>query len=281
MGVKVGMPIDVGHVISKSIELIRKKPQLLIPQVIVLIISLLEDVANSSTVSALGIVFGLVSLIVSIVVIGAYPSLVQEALRGEPLNIGNALRQAASRIVALVIAGIIVGILLVIGFILIIVPGIIFLTWWAYTVPAIMLENKGATAGMAASKAFGRDKKLSTFLLAVVALVAIIIVEVIMVAVSLGSPLAGHVVYSVLLVPIDAWISVMITYTYLTYGPSAAPPVSQVITPGTIPPPPPGPPGPMDQPVVPAAQQGAAFCRNCGSPLAPGAQFCANCGSKV
>ena len=44
-----------------------------------------------------------------------------------------------------------------------IIPGVIFVTWYTYSVPAIMLEDKGVLAGWAASKTFGRDKKWSTF----------------------------------------------------------------------------------------------------------------------
>ena len=81
------------------------------------------------------------------------------------LSVTEALGKAFHRFWTLLGAGILVVLIVALGFIALVVPGIILLTWYAYTVPAIMLEGKGATEGMAASKAFGRDKKGSTFLI--------------------------------------------------------------------------------------------------------------------
>jgi len=279
MGFKVGRPIEVGHVLSKSLELIRDNPILLVPQVIVLVVSLLEDLASAATLSVLGFVLLLVSVIVTIIVTGAYPSLVQEALDGRPVSIGNSMRQASGRFFTLLVAGIVVGIAVFVGLIALVVPGIIFLTWWVYTTPAIMLENKGVFDGMAASKAFGRDKKWSTFLLLLTVAIVAIVASSIGDLVGIASPLAGRVVGSILTMPVDAWFAVIITYTYLRYGPSSTivPPGPEVLVPGVIPPPPPMP----QEAGAPKAMPAAKFCQNCGAPLQPGTVFCPNCGQRV
>ncbi len=279
MGVRVGKPIVVGEVLSKSANLIMKTPALLIPQVIVLVLSLLEDLANVATLSVLELILVFISLIVSIIVAGAYPSLVQESLSGRELDIPNSLRQAFGRFFTLLIAGILVGLIVLLGTIALIVPGIIFVTWYAYTVPAIMLENKGALAGMSASKAFGRDKKWSTFAIFVVIIVVAIVVGIIDAAVSFASPLGGKVVESLLSVPLEAWVSVIITYAYITYGPSATPTPPDASAYGI-------PPGPMQPPYSqPDAALGPAavggFCRHCGSPVQPGSKYCNNCGQAL
>jgi zinc-ribbon domain len=280
MPVKVGKPIDVGEVLSKSTSLLTGTPALMIPQLIVLALSLLEDLANASTQSGLGVILAFISAVVSIIIAGAYPSMVQAALGGAPLSIEHSLRQAASRFWTLFAAGILVGLIVVLGLIALIIPGIIFVTWYAYTVPAIMLENKGALEGMSASKAFGRDKKWSTFVLGLVGFVVVIVVLGIQAALSMASPLLGHVVYSLLYVLLGAWISVIVTYTYLTYGPSSVPaaPVSEF---GGVPP------AMMNRQQVPQADSPAApsppasFCKSCGSRIEPGSKFCANCGQPV
>ena len=57
---------------------------------------------------------------------------------------------------------------------------------------------------------------------------------------SLFSPLLGAVVYSLVSFPLDAWVVVILAYTYLTYGPSSIPAATspEILVPGVIPPPP-------------------------------------------
>lgn len=54
----------------------------------------------------------------------------------------------------IVIAGILLGIAIGIGFLLLIVPGLIVLTLWIFVIPAIVLENRGI------GEAFGRSREL-------------------------------------------------------------------------------------------------------------------------
>src|ERR1700675_3391900 len=117
MPVKVGKPIDVGEVLSKSTSLLTHTPALMIPQVIVLVLSLLGDVASAATFSGLGIILGFANFVVTIIVSGAYPSMVQAALGGAPLSIEHSLRHAAGRFVTLLVAGILVGLIVFLGFI--------------------------------------------------------------------------------------------------------------------------------------------------------------------
>jgi hypothetical protein len=265
---------------------------LLVPQAVVLVVSLLEDIAGGATLSILRFFLVLITVVVTLIVAGAYPSLVQEALAGQPLNVTRSLRQAAGKFWSLLVAAIIVGVLVSLGLLAFIVPGIIFACWWAYTVPSIMLEGRGALDGMSASRAFGRDKKWSTFVILLAIIIVAIIIGVVEAVVSLGSPLAGRVVGSILSVPLQAWASVIFSYIYLTYGPSSTTPAVDSATlgmgPGTIPPTPP--PGgavgqaPQLQP-TPGTLTGAPgekrFCPSCGSPITPDARFCPSCGRPV
>jgi hypothetical protein len=281
MGTRVGRPIAVGQVLSTAARMIMKTPALLIPQAIVFIIAVIGDVVSRTSLSAAGFAVLLVTFIVAIIVAGTYPAMVQSAIAGQPLDIGHALRHAASRFATLLVAGIVVGVIILVGFVALIVPGIIFVTWYAYAIPAIMLENKGVFAGMSASKAFGRDKKWATFLMFLAILVVALIVSGIGDAVGLASALAGRIVTSLLEVPVEAWAAVIITYTYITYGPSSVPagtPGPEVITPGVLPAP------SMVQPAVGVTVPVGAppkFCRNCGSPLESDARFCPDCGQPV
>jgi hypothetical protein len=216
--------------------------------------------------------------VIGIIVSGTYPFIVKAAIDGGQFSITDAMRKASHRFWTLLGAGILVGLIVFAGTILLIVPGIIFATWYAYTIPAIMLENKGVGDGMSASKAFGRDKKGSTFLMFLaVGLVSVVILIIIEIVISIAvSPVLGQVIDQLVEIPIAAWIAVIISYTYITCGPSSVARPSGDSSYG-IPPP-----YPSQQ--LPTNQSSASqrrFCSSCGSPLEPDSKFCPNCGRAV
>jgi len=269
----VGTKIDVGKAISKSTDLLRANPSIILIQAIPAIPALLGDVSGSSTFAPLGLIAGIVSAVLAVIAGGAYAPVVREALVGQKLTIGEALGHAYNRFWSLLGAAILVVIIVGPGTIAFVVPGIIFATWYAYTTPAIMLEDKGATAGMAASKAFGRDKKWSTFSIFLIFVLAYILVSVLGLVLSIGG--GGRVIQTLLTIPLEAWTSVVIAYTYIVHGPSASVPQGPP-TQSTWQQPPPS-------AGLPAVAQPASshFCSQCGSPLKPDSRFCSNCGKPV
>ncbi len=264
--------------ISKSTDLLKANPSIILIQAIPAIPALLSDVYSGPSIFApLGLIAGIISAVLAVIAGGAYAPVVKEALAGKRLTIGEALGHAYNRFWSLLGAAILVVLIVVLGSIAFVVPGIIFATWYAYTTPAIMLEGKGATAGMAASKAFGRDKKWSTFSIFLIFLLVYILVSIIGTVLSLGG--GGRVIQTLLTIPLSAWTSVVIAYTYITHGPSATSPV----TPAAAWEQPPAGSG-MSAGIsagAPRMEETSRFCAFCGSPLKADAKFCTNCGKPV
>ncbi len=252
------------------------------PQLIVLVPTLLGDALGaSSALSPLRIITTILADVATLVVSGAYPSLVKDFLAGGQLSTTEALGKAYRRFWDLLLATILVGLIVVLGTIALLVPGIIFLTWYAYTVPAVMLEDKGAWEGMSASKAFGRDKKWRTFLIFLTVALGFVVVSLVDSVFSLASPLLGEFVYAILLVPLAAWASVIFSYTYLTYGPSPVPTTNAVPGYGLASLSPPLAPSQQPAPASTPVGAPASFCPFCGSPVSMGAKFCGACGKSI
>jgi hypothetical protein len=264
--------IDVGDVLSRSAGILSERPSIILPQVIPAIPALFTYLApNSSAFTLLTIITSIIAGVLSIIVSGAYPSIVKAVLGGEQYSLTDALERAYHKFWTLLGAGILVGLIVILGGIALIVPGIIFATWYAYTVPAIMLGDKEALEGMSASKAFGRDKKWSTFLMILAVGVAGVAVYAVGIALGLFSQLAGSLVYRVLAIPVAAWVSVVIAYTYIIYGPSpvaGAPPTSAL---GQD----------MSQPTAAAVAGNPSYCPKCGTKLAGDEAFCMSCGTRL
>jgi hypothetical protein len=72
----------------------------------------------------------------------------------EDLNVGDTFAKVWPRVWPLLGASILAGLGIAAGLVLLIVPGLILLTWWSLIPPAIVLENRGVF------EAFGRSREL-------------------------------------------------------------------------------------------------------------------------
>jgi glycerophosphoryl diester phosphodiesterase family protein len=69
-------------------------------------------------------------------------------------SLAETFGQARAQLPAVVVASILAAIGIVVGLILLVVPGLVLLTWWCVIIPVIVLENKSS------GEAFGRSREL-------------------------------------------------------------------------------------------------------------------------
>jgi hypothetical protein len=84
---------------------------------------------------------------------GALIKSVSELYLGNEITVGQAYRFVWPKFLTLIFAGILVVLMIYLGLLLLVVPGILFGLWFALTTPAIVVENLKATEGMSRSKA--------------------------------------------------------------------------------------------------------------------------------
>jgi hypothetical protein len=70
------------------------------------------------------------------------------------LSLGETFAQARAQIGSVAVAAILAGLGIVLGLILLIVPGLVLMTWWAVIVPVVVLESRSA------GEAFTRSREL-------------------------------------------------------------------------------------------------------------------------
>jgi len=102
-----------------------------------------------------------------------------QAMRGRPVVLGDALRRGFSRFLSLLAISILVAIGLAIGFMLLIVPGIILAMRWAVAVPACVVENLGPISSLRRSAELTKGHRWKIFGMTVLILVFFIIAIVI------------------------------------------------------------------------------------------------------
>jgi hypothetical protein len=151
-------PLDIGSVLTRVFQTYANEIALILPLAIIvaLIAAVLDALANEGLSSLL---YTAIRLIVDSAAAMIFAGLVIEIVRrnrtGEPrTTLGQMLASVTPVLLNLIVAAILYGLGVGIGLILIIVPGLILLTWWALVAPAIVVERAGIIAS------FGRSKQL-------------------------------------------------------------------------------------------------------------------------
>jgi hypothetical protein len=107
-------------------------------------IGILSGVVSTSGSLALALVVGVLSAIGQALYTGAVVGAVEDLRDGRrDYDIGELLRAAVPFIFPLIVTGLFYGLCVVVGLVLIIVPGLIFLTWFSLFAPAIVIEQRG------------------------------------------------------------------------------------------------------------------------------------------
>lgn len=112
---------------------------------------------------------GLVSVVMGYVVTGAVMHGVYQRLRGRSFDLGGAISIAISRVGVLFLASFFVTVVTGVGFLLLIVPGIIVMVMLYLTIPAVVVERQGPLAAMERSIALGEGHRWSILGIAILA----------------------------------------------------------------------------------------------------------------
>ena len=148
--------LDTARVFERLFEVYRAQFSLFVPAAI--IVYLPVALINGAIVAGGGIGLALVGAVISIVAGFWLQGMVIEAVRDiqdgkRDFTLGGLFRAVMPVLPMLIGIGLLAGLGIVIGLILLIVPGLILLTWWAVVGPAVVIERRGFDA-------FGRSREL-------------------------------------------------------------------------------------------------------------------------
>jgi hypothetical protein len=137
--------------------------------------------------------------------------LVQDVRDGRrDFSVGELFSAAAPYIGTLFLNGLLAGIAITIGFILIIVPGLILITIWSVIAPSIVVEDRGVIEAFGRSRELVRGNGWNVF--GAIVLAFLIVIAVSIVAGLIGSALgdAGRVVLQAIANVITAPIAALV-----------------------------------------------------------------------
>jgi putative effector of murein hydrolase LrgA (UPF0299 family) len=193
--------IDVGRVISEAFSIYGSNAAVLLGTAALFFV--VAGIINGLLLSAGGLILYLLSAAVSIVAItlftGFVVKLVEDVRDGRrDSTIGELISSATPAIGPLIVNGILRGIAVAIGFVLLIVPGLILLTIWAVTAPAIVVERVGAIDAFGRSRELVRGNGWSVFAVIVVAFLITLGVGLVLGAIGASIGGVGAVIFRIL-----------------------------------------------------------------------------------
>ncbi|MFO7849996.1 MAG: hypothetical protein R6V67_08560, partial [Spirochaetia bacterium] len=142
--------MSITSILKRSIEIAKKNPVLFVPMLaLTVIVSLLsfvflgsmvpfvggmsggEPVSSQQALTAAGAAVGgmltvlILSSILGFIAHGMTVAMADDAVRGRPMSLKIGLHKVMERIVPLIISAVLVGIIVSVGFILLVIPGIV------------------------------------------------------------------------------------------------------------------------------------------------------------
>jgi zinc-ribbon domain len=185
----------------------------------------------------------------------------EEVEKGEA-DLGASVKFAASKLVWIWALSILVGILVVLGFIALIIPGIILTIMFSLAFPALIIENKGVLESMGRSRQLVGHRWLKTLAIYIVLAIIIVIASAVVSAISTPLGFAAPVVSGVLSAFYQPLFPILLAvYYHSNVARTTAAPAGVMSAPAT------------------SAQPGMKFCPKCGAQLASSATFCSRCGA--
>jgi hypothetical protein len=134
----------------------------------------------------------IISLIALFWVQGALVRAVEDIRDGRAdLSLGETFERVRPQLPAIVVGGLLAGLGIALGLVLLIIPGLILLTWWIVIIPVIVLEERSAGEAFGRSRELVRGHAWSVF--------GVIVLTILLV-------IAFNIVLSLLLLPVSDWL---------------------------------------------------------------------------
>ncbi|HEV2138355.1 MAG TPA: hypothetical protein VGR53_05905 [Nitrososphaerales archaeon] len=278
--------LTIGEVISKTFDLYRRDfvKYLVVFLIVEVIIGILTTLvlraallplltANPTpqqTLSSLsgffGAFFALIVLVILIspIAIGSAIKMTSQAIEKGQADLGASVRFTISKLVWLWALNFILWVIFTLGFIALIVPGIILAIMFSLAVPAILIENTGVLDGMGRSRKLVDHRWLKSFALYLLVGIFVVILAVILSFISAPFGVVSGIVSNILSAFYLPLVPILLTVYYYSNVARTSPPQSQ----------------PSQVPMAPSAvvTPETKFCPRCGTQMASWASVCPKCG---
>jgi hypothetical protein len=206
-----------------------------------------------------------IALVFIPVAVGATIKMTSEEIEKGQADLAASVKFSVSKLVWMWALGILVGIIVSLGFIALIIPGIILGIMFCMSLNALLIENTGIFGSMTRSRELVSHRWLKTFGTFLVILIIVGIAAAIVNLISSPFGEASTIVSSILSSLYVPLLPIALTVYYYSNLARISP--SQG--------------GQAMAPNVPGAQAGLKYCPNCGTQMPASAVYCPKCGIRT
>jgi len=207
----------------------------------------------------------LIALVFVPIAVGATIKMASEEIQKGQVDLVASVRFSISKLVWMWALGIIVGIIVGLGFIALVIPGIILGIMFSLSLTALLIENAGVLGSMSRSRELVSHRWLKSFVVFLIFVIIVAVASAIVGAISSPFGIAGNVVSSILSSLYVPLLPIAVTVYYYSNVARMSPPQ-----------------GP--QPAMPPTtgpQLGMKYCSNCGTQMPVAAVYCPKCGIRT
>lgn len=208
--------IDIGGILSEATDTWKKAFATI--WVIALILFIPVGILSyfSDRGWLIGLIYFIASLVATLYIQGVLARIVQDVREDGKVDwtVGELLKSITPKLLPLLGLTIVVGILVSIGLVLFIIPGIILALIWFVAVPVLIIEDKGVFDSMSRSGELTKGNRWRIFGLMLVVYVGVFVVFLIAGLVAAALPILGLIAFVVLAVIVYPWIAVVVPTVY-------------------------------------------------------------------
>src|SRR5918995_7334825 len=224
--------ISIGGVVDETFSIYGRNAFALLGAALVVFVVI--GVVSGLLQNAGGVVLGLLAGIVQLVGYALYTGFVVNMVRDtrdgrRDQTVGDLFSAAGPAIVPLIVFGSLFGIGVGIGFVLLIIPGLVLITFWCVGAPAIVVERAGPFEAFGRSWQLVRGDAWSVFAALVVILLIVIAIGIVLGIIATpignGATIVASIISNVITAPIFA-IAVSVMFYDLGGGRAAEAPAA-------------------------------------------------------
>jgi hypothetical protein len=180
-------PRTPGEILSEAFRIYRENAAnlLLIVAVVVVPLSFVSAVVVQSGATIVGLLVGAaIAVIIWAILQAAMLRGAAQATIGDPVDVEASYRWGLARFGSVLLVALLVGITVGVGFLLLIIPGFIFLVFLSVSEPALIVENRRGTEAMARSWNLVRGHFWHALVVILVAYIITLLVQGILTAIG-------------------------------------------------------------------------------------------------
>ena len=164
----------------------------------------------------MNLIAGVVQIIATVWLAGTMVKIVEdvEADGVVDASVGELFGLVAPRLLALFLLSIVVGVLVWIGLLFFIVPGVILALMWIVSTPAMMVENKGVFESMSRSSELTKNNRMRILGVGLLLLVAYLVLALIIILLAAITPVLAIIGGIAVLVAVYPYLAIIVSVLY-------------------------------------------------------------------